>query len=82
MIEYAGVWKQGFERNDFIPYGNWVPDSLDDFPVFINSIGFSKLENPQIWKYIKESGEGIKSFFSEKSKDSTNNFFIKGKGWQ
>lgn len=42
LVDFEGVWSAGFERNDFAPCEEWLPDSLGGVSFVMGAgIGYS-----------------------------------------
>jgi hypothetical protein len=79
LVDYAGVWSQGFEKNRFTPCGNWTPDSLGGVAFIPNRMGLS--EGKEVWDFIIKKHPDTLSFVYERPKTATYDLFIKARGW-
>lgn len=72
LVNYAGVWSLGFEKNNFVPCGNWIPDSLGGAPYLPNSMGMPR----KLWNQKFKNSK----YLSDRPKKSSG-IFLSGEGW-
>ena len=79
LVDYAGVWSQGFEKNKFTPCGNWTPDTLGGVTFIPDRMGIT--EGKEVWDFIIKVHPDTLSFVSERPENATYDLFIKARGW-
>ena len=79
LVDYSGVWTPGFEMNQFIPCGNWVPDSLGGAAFNSDRIGHSN--GDAVWDHLFTSHNGIGQTSKNSSGDSGPGLYIIARGW-
>jgi len=79
LVNYVGVWSQGFEENKFTPCGNWVPDSLGGVAFIPNRIGIA--DGKKVWDFVIKVHPDTLSFVTERPKNATYDLFIEARGW-
>jgi len=79
LVDYIGVWSNGFEENKFTPCGQWIPDSLGGVAFIPNRIGIS--EGEDVWNFALKAYQDTVSFVTERPKNATSDLYIKASGW-